>query len=383
MVKKAVAKVAPSLGDPHHDVPAFTAPADRAILSASGSGYGRAPTSTRKPFGLAPSARTTAALIAVVNATRMAGIAVSLRLRRAVGIGAFIGCVVFLAGAHSAVAAPVLDANCPESTPSGNTANPRLAQTFTVQNAGSIVGAQARINPFGGTSDYVFSIHQVDGTGTPTNTELASGVVPLTSVGTGSEPVTATFSTPLPVNPGETYALVIRRVTATEEATALINFNDTCPASARYSSPTATGAFFPVDGDMVFAIFVEPSGPQLDPGPQPGPKADGTLMIDANKGKVEKGRKVTLTGQLDVAANESCEQNRPIQIQRRLKSEDDSKFSTFQTVNTDAAGNFTLKTKVKKTYFYRAVVSETEACDDEVSNSQKVRVQKKKAAQEA
>jgi hypothetical protein len=114
-----------------------------------------------------------------------------------------------------------------------------------------------------------------------------------------------------------------------------------------------------------------------------GPKADGTLTIDANKGKVEKGRKVTLTGQLDVAANESCEPGRQIQIQRRLKSQDDSKFATFQTVQTDAIGNYSLKVKVKKTYFYRAVVSETDACDDETSNSQKVRVQKKKAAQEA
>jgi len=117
--------------------------------------------------------------------------------------------------------------------------------------------------------------------------------------------------------------------------------------------------------------------------PPPPAKADGTLTIDANKGKVEKGRKVTLTGQLDVASNESCEPGRQIQIQRRLKSEDDSKFATFETATTEAAGNFTLKVKVKKTYFYRAVIAETDACDDETSNSQKVRVQKQHAAQEA
>jgi hypothetical protein len=119
------------------------------------------------------------------------------------------------------------------------------------------------------------------------------------------------------------------------------------------------------------------------PDPAPQPKADGTLTIDANKGKVEKGRKVALTGQLDVAANESCEPNRQIQIQRRKKSQPDSAFATFETVQTDATGNFSLRTKVNKTRFYRAVVSETEACDDETSNTQKVRVQKKKAAQEA
>jgi hypothetical protein len=124
--------------------------------------------------------------------------------------------------------------------------------------------------------------------------------------------------------------------------------------------------------------------PQPQPEPlQPAPKADGTLTIDANKGKVEKGRKVTLTGQLDVPSNESCEPGRQIQIQRRLKSEDDSKFATFQAVQTDATGNYSLKIKVKKTYFYRAVLAENDVCDDETSNSQKVRVQKKKAAQEA
>jgi hypothetical protein len=51
--------------------------------------------------------------------------------------------------------------------------------------------------------------------------------------------------------------------------------------------------------------------------------------------------------------------------------------------HTDSAGNFSLKVKVKKTYFYRAVVGETDACDDELSNTQKVRVQKPKAAKEA
>jgi hypothetical protein len=130
----------------------------------------------------------------------------------------------------------------------------------------------------------------------------------------------------------------------------------------------------------------QPPAPQPGPDPQPQqptPKADGTLTIDANKGKVEKGRKVLLSGQLDVPSNESCEQNRQVQVQRRLKSEDDSKFATFQMVQTDPTGNYSLKVKVKKTYFYRAVVTETDACDDETSNSQKVRVQKKKAAQEA
>jgi len=113
------------------------------------------------------------------------------------------------------------------------------------------------------------------------------------------------------------------------------------------------------------------------------PKADGTLTIDANKGKVVKGRKVTLAGRLDVPSNEACEPGRQTQIQRRLKSEDDSKFATFATAQTDATGSYSLKVKVRKTFFYRAVVADTGACEDETSSSQKVRAQKKKAAQGA
>jgi hypothetical protein len=67
----------------------------------------------------------------------------------------------------------------------------------------------------------------------------------------------------------------------------------------------------------------------------------------------------------------------------KSKRAPDTEFAAFETVQTDQAGNFADKVKVKKTRIYRAVVSETEVCDDETSNTQKVRVQKKKAAQEA
>jgi hypothetical protein len=116
----------------------------------------------------------------------------------------------------------------------------------------------------------------------------------------------------------------------------------------------------------------------------PPPKSDRTLTLDANKGKVEKRRKVLLSGQIDATQNEAvCEPNQAVELQRKSKKAPDTEFATFETVQTDQAGNFADKVKVKKTRIYRAVVSETEVCDDELSNTQKVRVQKKKAAQEA
>jgi hypothetical protein len=291
---------------------------------------------------------------------------------------------LMMAGAPNAAAQAVQDASCPGPRTVGHagSTNGRFAQTFTAQTTGSLISAQVDVSKVDGNADWILRIVEVDATGTPTNTALATAVVPDASVPISSSVIiTGTFASPASVVAGQQYALTVGRPGSGSGAVQVGGRGpgDTCPGLLFFSN-TQTDPFSSAGtSDMVFAVFVEPAPPE----PQAPVKADGTLTIDANKGKVEKGRKVTLTGQLDVASNESCEPNRQIQIQRRLKSEDDSKFATFETVSTTAAGNYTLKVKVKKTYFYRAVVSETDACDDETSNSQKVRVQKKKAAQEA
>jgi hypothetical protein len=290
-----------------------------------------------------------------------------------------------LAAPHMASAQGTLDANCPGpetiAFPSGDDA--RWAQTFTALTSGSLVRAETEIGKSGPAGDFAMQILATDAAGDPINTVLASTTIPDASVPTGNSRISGVFASPATVVAGEQYAFVITR--PGEEFTVRDRGDNPCPG-AEYLSVSQTAPFGGADTccDLIFAVFVEPpAAPQPEPlSPSPN-KADGTLTIDANKGKVEKGRKVTLTGQLDVAANESCEQNRSIQIQRRLKSEDDSKFQSFESVQTDAAGNYSLKVNVRKTYFYRAVISETDACDDETSNAQKVRVQKKKAAQEA
>jgi hypothetical protein len=283
-----------------------------------------------------------------------------------------------------AAAHAVPDASCPgpSDTFTFVTGTWRFAQTFTAQNTGRLTQAQlGEITKAGSAGDYVVSLNAVDGAATPTNTVLASTTIPDASVPPGVSTITADFASPAEVVAGQIYAVVITRP-GSDSLRIGVRSGDPC-SGAYFQAPDQTTVFStPCGGscDLIFATFVEPPpGPE----PPPAPKADGTLTIDANKGKVEKGRKVTLTGQLDVPSNESCEPGRQIQIQRRLKSQDDSKFTTFKTVTTDTTGNFSTKEKVKKTYFYRAVITETNACDDETSNSQKVRVQKKKAAQEA
>jgi hypothetical protein len=306
--------------------------------------------------------------------------------RSLIGLVAAIGAFVLAFGAAPATAAPTVVAGCPppSDTESSIAIDYRVAQVFTSGLTGALVRGEIEVQKPSSGGDWTMEIYATDGAGNPTNALLASTTIGDASVPTGVQTrLVGLFAEPAQVQAGQQYAISLRR-SGPNFWEIELHTDDPCSGRVFLSLGPDDESWAPTDPghDLVFSAFVEPQ-PEPEPPPEPAAKADGTLTIDANKGKVEKGRKVTLTGQLDVPSNESCEPGRPIQIQRRLKSEDDSKFQTFETVATDAGGNYSLKVKVKKTFFYRAVVGETEVCDDETSNTQKVRVQKKKAAQEA
>jgi subtilisin-like proprotein convertase family protein len=106
-------------------------------------------------------------------------------------------------------------------------------------------------------------------------------------------------------------------------------------------------------------------------------QADRALSLDANKNKVKEGKKVVLSGRIDAPANEAaCEPGQAVELQRSKPTQ--SAFATFEQLQTDAAGNFSTKRKVKKTFEYRAQVGETATCDDGLSNIEKVKVKKAK-----
>jgi hypothetical protein len=106
-------------------------------------------------------------------------------------------------------------------------------------------------------------------------------------------------------------------------------------------------------------------------------KGNRALTLDANKNKVKKRKKVTLSGRLAPTARQgSCESAQTVELQRKRPSQ--TTFTTFASVQTDAQGSFSLKKKVKKTFEYRAQVVETAACTAALSNSEKVKVKKKK-----
>jgi hypothetical protein len=102
-----------------------------------------------------------------------------------------------------------------------------------------------------------------------------------------------------------------------------------------------------------------------------------TLTLDANKNKVKKGKKVTLTGRLtELARQGECQATQTVELQRKKPSQ--STFTTIEQLQTDSAGSFSAKEKVKKTFEYRAQVPETATCGEALSNTEKVKVKMKK-----
>jgi hypothetical protein len=159
--------------------------------------------------------------------------------------------------------------------------------------------------------------------------------------------------------------------------------------------PPGNTVAFPVvvEGQLDVAAILEPDcdgdglgdetqDPELPLGAACG-KGNRVLTLDANKNKVKKRKKVTLSGRLTPTARQGqCESAQTVELQRKRPKQ--TTFTTFASVQTDAQGSFSLKKKVKKTFEYRAQVVETAACTAALSNTEKVKVKKKKkAAQEA
>jgi hypothetical protein len=102
-----------------------------------------------------------------------------------------------------------------------------------------------------------------------------------------------------------------------------------------------------------------------------------TLSLEANKNKVKKGRKVTLTGRLtEVARQGECQGAQTVELQRKRPRQ--TSFTTVAQLQTDAAGAFSTRRKVKKTFEYRAQVAGGGGCAEQVSNTERVKVKKKK-----
>jgi hypothetical protein len=114
-----------------------------------------------------------------------------------------------------------------------------------------------------------------------------------------------------------------------------------------------------------------------------------TVTFDASKAKkgkksekasrlaVKKGKKARFTGQVSAPDDlAGCAANQTVELQRKKPKA--TTFTTFETLQTDAAGNFSTKEKIKKTFQWQVVLTENQNCDDATSNSEKVKAKKKK-----
>jgi hypothetical protein len=196
-----------------------------------------------------------------------------------------------------------------------------------------------------------------------------------------------TFPTQIPVTGGEILSIWSSGGSGCMFSTAaegdLVRYRSGSPPEP------AIGDLFPTDTEQNFgrvnvSAIVEPDcdadglGDETqDPSLLGGscPIRGRTLTLDANKNKVKKGRKVTLSGQVsELLRQGECQGTQTVQLQRKKPRQ--TTFTTVEQLQTDAAGSFSAKEKVKKTYQYRAQAPGTATCDYGLSNTEKVRVKK-------
>jgi hypothetical protein len=152
------------------------------------------------------------------------------------------------------------------------------------------------------------------------------------------------------------------------------------------ASPDGAHVYAASEADDAVATFSR-EGPPAPPGV--GGPTPRTISFDATKAKkgkkggkapllaIKKGRKARFSG--DVSAPQDvagCESNQTVEVQR--KKPKGASFTTFERLQTDAAGNFSTKEKIKKTFVYRAILVETAACDDAASGTEKVKAKKRR-----
>jgi hypothetical protein len=256
-----------------------------------------------------------------------------MRVRGAVASAAGLVVLAALAWPLHASAQGELDANCPgpREFSLSITGNERWAQTFVPQVSGALVRAEIDITKFGGNDDFVVGVNAVDAAGVPTNTALASTIVPNATVPTGQSSLAASFPSPAIVTAGERYALVFAR-----PGTTAFQFGarsgDDCPGSL-YFNNMPTGGMFAISmppNDLVFSTYVLESDPPetlLTASPKPKTKRR-RATFEFTSDELGSTFECAVDGQLVKVA---CTSPFSVKVKRGKH--------TFQVQATDAAGN--------------------------------------------
>jgi hypothetical protein len=172
--------------------------------------------------------------------------------------------------ATSAIAQELPDASCPGPADMAetNTGTARFAQTFTAQNTGALTSAQVGVDKTGTAGDWIVQILGVDGTGTPTNTVLASTSVSDATVASGFTTIPTSFPMPATVSAGQQYAVEFSRPTS-DTTGVLERGSNACPGAifAADVAPNPFSSAGETNNDMVFSVFVTPPPPSTDTTP--------------------------------------------------------------------------------------------------------------------
>lgn len=168
----------------------------------------------------------------------------------------------------------------------------RVAQTFTVppgedQVSGALIFNRSSV---GTSGDYVIQLLATDGSGTPTNTVLRS------AIGTGGL-VDTYFDEPLPVAPGEVYALALTRPGSSAFGY-YFKFLDCRISGQMFNSDSQNGPWYVEDAAydlFAFALSGTPPGPGYpgDPTPPESPDDDdgeGSAKCERAKEKVKNAK---------------------------------------------------------------------------------------------
>jgi hypothetical protein len=254
-----------------------------------------------------------------------------------------------------------------DSLPVGSTA----PGTFTSPIDGVVT--RWRIKVGAETDPIALQITRPGNSGTRTSVATSGTVTPPANA-------TSTFETQLPVQEGDALALgfpdgsslvVIAPSVGGNLIAWIPRLQDGEPP--RGSDPLGS------DIELLINADVEPDCDEDGFGDEtqdPNPACPRTLTLDANKNKVRKGKRVTLSGQVTELARQACQSGQAVELQRRKPSQ--TTFTTFQQLTTDATGSFSSREKVKKTFEYRAQLAETTTCGTAVSNTETVKAKKKK-----
>jgi hypothetical protein len=123
-------------------------------------------------------------------------------------------------------------------------------------------------------------------------------------------------------------------------------------------------------------------GPSVD-------RLDGIVFVPPRSATLKKklksnGTKVRLFGNVTATGDPACVGGQTVQIQRKKLGKSKGKkkkkgFRIFKSLTTGQDGSFSTKTKVKKSFKYRAFLPESNVCDDFTSGAKKVKAKKVKS----